>query len=108
MLRRPPRSTRTDTLFPYTTLFRASVSATDLIGVDMRQLAFDRIGMPLSHLVQKRGCHRPETMGGHLVAGIAEPAQPRIDRILGHSPARMPQARKQVLPPMGEIGRAHV
>src|SRR3546814_8191690 len=25
MLRRPPRSTRTDTLFPYTTLFRAMV-----------------------------------------------------------------------------------
>src|SRR3546814_14847732 len=27
MLRRPPRSTRTDTLFPYTTLFRSPVSA---------------------------------------------------------------------------------
>src|SRR3546814_3565428 len=26
MLRRPPRSTRTDTLFPYTTLFRSTVS----------------------------------------------------------------------------------
>src|SRR3546814_7024349 len=25
MLRRPPRSTRTDTLFPYTTLFRSQV-----------------------------------------------------------------------------------
>src|SRR3546814_1082185 len=25
MIRRPPRSTRTDTLFPYTTLFRSSV-----------------------------------------------------------------------------------
>src|SRR3546814_5435690 len=25
MIRRPPRSTRTDTLFPYTTLFRADV-----------------------------------------------------------------------------------
>src|SRR3546814_14757758 len=26
MLRRPPRSTRTDTLFPYTTLFRSTIS----------------------------------------------------------------------------------
>src|SRR3546814_16998491 len=26
MIRRPPRSTRTDTLFPYTTLFRSNVS----------------------------------------------------------------------------------
>src|SRR3546814_20460824 len=30
MIRRPPRSTRTDTLFPYTTLFR---SAGDVLGV---------------------------------------------------------------------------
>src|SRR3546814_1544891 len=27
MIRRPPRSTRTDTLFPYTTLFRSARSA---------------------------------------------------------------------------------
>src|SRR3546814_4947649 len=27
MIRRPPRSTRTDTLFPYTTLFRSLVSS---------------------------------------------------------------------------------
>src|SRR3546814_8972329 len=27
MIRRPPRSTRTDTLFPYTTLFRSQASA---------------------------------------------------------------------------------
>src|SRR3546814_7089528 len=27
MIRRPPRSTRTDTLFPYTTLFRSQLSA---------------------------------------------------------------------------------
>src|SRR3546814_963091 len=29
MIRRPPRSTRTDTLFPYTTLFRSSLLGTD-------------------------------------------------------------------------------
>src|SRR3546814_12481747 len=28
MIRRPPRSTRTDTLFPYTTLFRSSENPT--------------------------------------------------------------------------------
>src|SRR3546814_9502494 len=33
MLRRPPRSTRTDTLFPYTTLFRSAVA------VDARAIA---------------------------------------------------------------------
>src|SRR3546814_1094235 len=32
MIRRPPRSTRTDTLFPYTTLFRSLAPAADLGG----------------------------------------------------------------------------
>src|SRR3546814_6486505 len=30
MIRRPPRSTRTDTLFPYTTLFRSGVGVAGL------------------------------------------------------------------------------
>src|SRR3546814_20970039 len=30
MIRRPPRSTRTDTLFPYTTLFRSALQADHL------------------------------------------------------------------------------
>src|SRR3546814_15793754 len=33
MIRRPPRSTRTDTLFPYTTLFRSD-GIEDLLDVD--------------------------------------------------------------------------
>src|SRR3546814_11144329 len=32
MMRRPPRSTRTDTLFPYTTLFRSALDAAVLVG----------------------------------------------------------------------------
>src|SRR3546814_20365225 len=34
MLRRPPRSTRTDTLFPYTTLFRSAGHAGREVGID--------------------------------------------------------------------------
>src|SRR3546814_19120895 len=41
MIRRPPRSTRTDTLFPYTTLFR-SVGAHDIIGGEAKNLGFKR------------------------------------------------------------------
>src|SRR3546814_1047779 len=39
MIRRPPRSTRTDTLFPYTTLFRSAhlaQSAGDIVGIGQR------------------------------------------------------------------------
>src|SRR3546814_8429706 len=32
MIRRPPRSTRTDTLFPYTTLFRSRISMRERCG----------------------------------------------------------------------------
>src|SRR3546814_13956552 len=32
MIRRPPRSTRTDTLFPYTTLFRSALVFTHPVG----------------------------------------------------------------------------
>src|SRR3546814_9226567 len=33
MIRRPPRSTRTDTLLPYTTLFRSALEILNLIGI---------------------------------------------------------------------------
>src|SRR3546814_16832345 len=36
MIRRPPRSTRTDTLFPYTTLFRSGRTA-HVLGADRRR-----------------------------------------------------------------------
>src|SRR3546814_4251794 len=36
MIRRPPRSTRTDTLFPYTTLFRSRVPAGHRAGARSR------------------------------------------------------------------------
>src|SRR3546814_4118854 len=36
MIRRPPRSTRTDTLFPYTTLFRSRTSKVSLHGEERR------------------------------------------------------------------------
>src|SRR3546814_2684655 len=41
MLRRPPRSTRTDTLFPYTTLFRSSYSTEQ----DLRNAYGERLAL---------------------------------------------------------------
>src|SRR3546814_7667699 len=49
MIRRPPRSTRTDTLFPYTTLFRSDVREAGQLGSDAHAKAVDgddhRLGM---------------------------------------------------------------
>src|SRR3546814_18292754 len=43
MIRRPPRSTRTDTLFPYTTLFRSLVTAQYRFGqrLSVKEIAAD-------------------------------------------------------------------
>src|SRR3546814_9722739 len=40
MIRRPPRSTRTDTLFPYTTLFRSPGAAVFIFPVEGFENAF--------------------------------------------------------------------
>src|SRR3546814_2616289 len=48
MIRRPPRSTRTDTLFPYTTLFRSGKSAINCHEEPVRQTVqkmYDEPGM---------------------------------------------------------------
>src|SRR3546814_9029325 len=47
MIRRPPRSTRTDTLFPYTTLFRSNAGVLQIFGVndhDSANLVSDLLG----------------------------------------------------------------
>src|SRR3546814_6888956 len=52
MIRRPPRSTRTDTLFPYTTLFRSFVGGTPDVVAGM-YIGFDQ----------------PRSMGGYAQGG---------------------------------------
>src|SRR3546814_15156248 len=47
MIRRPPRSTRTDTLFPYTTRFRSSVTPPDQIPAEY---ARSWLTWPLTHV----------------------------------------------------------
>src|SRR3546814_4704451 len=74
MIRRPPRSTRTDTLFPYTTLFRSDVErglyrfsriAVDAVGMfDAVVGQADRAGQQ-----QRRGDGEAR-VGAGLVAGV--------------------------------------
>src|SRR3546814_2456027 len=60
MIRRPPRSTRTDTLFPYTTLFRslAAIAAAGFDGVEIFEtdfLAFDGTPEEVGSMVRDHG-----------------------------------------------------
>src|SRR3546814_3278854 len=104
MIRRPPRSTRTDTLFPYTTLFRsqgveiirpclhhllalgqvcrAVVGAAVRIADRVRQLVLDEVGSEAENLVEDCPGHRAEAVARHGVAVEAHPAQSRVDGVL--------------------------
>src|SRR3546814_4318722 len=44
MIRRPPRSTRTDTLFPYTTLFRSDAFETKKLAGEHERVAENQAG----------------------------------------------------------------
>src|SRR3546814_15143698 len=64
MIRRPPRSTRTDTLFPYTTLFRSAIVDHHYLmrGPSLRKRAFDRRTHMRGLVVERH--HHGETWGG--------------------------------------------
>src|SRR3546814_11443302 len=50
MIRRPPRSTRTDTLFPYTTLFRSRARAIDgTVDMTLRRKMRDHVRLEIRH-----------------------------------------------------------
>src|SRR3546814_4284209 len=69
MIRRPPRSTRTDTLFPYTTLFRSIDRLDDLAdAVDDREHRVDE--RPIGNARPRS--HRRQ----HILCGMAQPRQP--------------------------------
>src|SRR3546814_1340297 len=61
MIRRPPRSTRTDTLFPYTTLFRSLLGCCDVVIAT----ANSTIGMGGPAMIEGGGLgvFRPEEVG---------------------------------------------
>src|SRR3546814_9255510 len=77
MIRRPPRSTRTDTLFPYTTLFRSAVLLDD---VHTHQLA--KLGDQLVALIQQIvGCvlRRRGVRRGDLRIQVADAFRETVD-----------------------------
>src|SRR3546814_18961680 len=55
MIRRPPRSTRTDTLFPYTTLFRSSRSAAGKSGTPDQVRGDEGLGEPGKEALDRGG-----------------------------------------------------
>src|SRR3546814_13816470 len=77
MIRRPPRSTRTDTLFPYTTLFRSTSGA--------GKAADDRPHVVAIDYGAKDNIFRNLVKAGARVTVV--PATARLDEVLAHQPA---------------------
>src|SRR3546814_8721251 len=75
MIRRPPRSTRTDTLFPYTTLFRSAVAAAHLQHVAEPGCG-DDAGRGPAPLQQRVGADRGAV---HHRGDRGDPVDPRLD-----------------------------
>src|SRR3546814_11661033 len=83
MIRRPPRSTRTDTLFPYTTLFRSlDQRAAETVAIAEAHIALDHpVGREILPECARRGEQRVRTerVGpeGIMIARIM------VDRLVG-------------------------
>src|SRR3546814_1917915 len=121
MIRRPPISTRTDTLFPYTTLFRSVVDHRDATGREVEALTIDAGDMLARRSLQMRQASvgREPRRGGVEVAtaqGIQEIAL-QEDYKTSSTPVAAPAAlaRKyggctadKVMLDNIQIGRAHV
>src|SRR3546814_12871438 len=96
MIRRPPRSTRTDTLFPYTTLFRSRRRFGRLDDLHLRR--GDHAPLPARHFIDARDA-RPQQEedeagggGDHDLLAAAE-TLPKFDGSHDHGPARSEERR---------------
>src|SRR3546814_20842208 len=105
MIRRPPRSTRTDTLFPYTTLFRSRLRIGDLANrQDERAVGreADAGSLAFAEFRQVAGVgHRHDDVLGTVAA-----QEDREERALELAVHHL--ALDDVLGRRVEIGRAHV
>src|SRR3546814_5919493 len=84
MIRRPPRSTRTDTLFPYTTLFRSSGEGAQRLAAELFLDVVGSIGVdhrerPHLHLVRPAWMPCPNP-----VDALKEGARGKHSHVLDH------------------------
>src|SRR3546814_18726004 len=85
MIRRPPRSTRTDTLFPYTTLFRSGARFTDRLRGDdadsftdvHRRAAREVTAIAFAAHAQRRFADQRRTDLNRLDFGVLDPLRHR-------------------------------
>src|SRR3546814_5175282 len=99
IIRRPPRSTRTDTLFPYTTLFRSPRQA-----IGRHDRLCDRLRGSFAHSAADDGLCEPSSANPRITTF----SPPRGNRTQRNKSASTPVSRSLKPNNLLEIGRAHV
>src|SRR3546814_13959198 len=114
MIRRPPRSTRTDTLFPYTTLFRSLELVADhadvVVGVRPRRMPRQLRDLPGREVAEDLRGAQAQLVAQRMQLGVD------VDRRAGAGLAQVLDLRLEVgdglfeveIVRVHQIGRAHV
>src|SRR3546814_16514264 len=102
MIRRPPRSTRTDTLFPYTTLFRSVVGSA---GLGKSRLCHEFVESCARSGIAVHRCSAVPYARRVPLLPTRELLRSRLDVPAGASDE---QARQWIAGALTQIGRAHV
>src|SRR3546814_11084911 len=100
MIRRPPRSTRTDSLFPYTTLFRSDVTAVE----DQPVMCAD--AKRRGHLPFELLLDRKHGLSGRKAGAVADAEDMGIDRKGLRPEGAVHHDIRRLAHDAGQIGRA--
>src|SRR3546814_15248867 len=104
MIRRPPRSTRTDTLFPYTTLFRSPRPGLAAVPGIVSTAAIPLVLIGLLYIIAMRNSRTEMRRFGE-AANLLRVESRRLERRLGRMRDQLTAARGEL---SEQIGRAHV
>src|SRR3546814_4234343 len=94
MIRRPPRSTRTDTLFPYTTLFRSKARGDALYGCWLAGSVLGAASVALHHKL----CH---TLGGTFDMPHAQTHTAVLPHAIAYNAPSVPEAMERASRALG-------
>src|SRR3546814_6866353 len=115
MIRRPPRSTRTDTLCPFTTLFRSDVKRVRRSVIPAAPVGSKRLKLIVHDKILHKRTYRkhPETASSCMFAqkDDSDPqAYPKLQSEVWHRIGQPAQSGRRLIRSYlgSEIGRAHV
>src|SRR3546814_11934275 len=93
MIRRPPRSTRTDTLFPYTTLFRSIVERPERPEPVLREIVAERHSVRRPRSAERLDDRVREIAAAEARPAVVAPRHRRQQRLAAERPIRSEERR---------------